>query len=86
MLLPVDANTCSAPGYAYHYRGDTETFDSTQAPTGWSTGNAANGAGWVFDDPGNQGNTTGGTGNFAMVDSDHDGFATTEDATLVSPP
>ncbi len=85
VLLPVDANTCSAPGYAYHYAGGTQTFDSTQAPTGWSTGSAANGAGWVFDDPGSQGNTTGGTGNFAMVDSDHDGFATTEDATLVSP-
>ena len=30
-------------------------------------------------------NTTGGSGDFAVVDSDHDGFGSTEDATLTTP-
>jgi hypothetical protein len=35
--------------------------------------------------PGGGDNTTGGSGDFAVVDSDHDGFGSTEDATLTTP-
>jgi hypothetical protein len=85
VTVPVDQNTCSAPGYEFHYAGSTQTFDTGQAPAGWSTGNAGTGGGWVFDNPGGGDNTTGGSGDFAAVDSDHDGFGSTEDATLTTP-
>jgi hypothetical protein len=49
--VPVDQNTCSAPGYVFHYAGTTQTFDTPQPPTGWSTTNAGTGSGWVFDNP-----------------------------------
>jgi N-acetylneuraminic acid mutarotase len=82
----VDQTTCSAPGYAFQYTGSTQTFDTTTAPAGWSvTDNVGNGQTWEFTDAGARGNQTGGTGGFAMVDSDHDGAGNTQDTSLVSP-
>jgi hypothetical protein len=83
--VPVDQNTCAAPGYQFHYHGTTQTFDNAQAPTGWSVASAGTGKGWTFGNPGTRDNTTGGDGNFAIVDSDYDGFGSTEDASLISP-
>lgn len=84
--VPVDQNLCSAPGYQFEYSGTTQTFDNAQAPAGWTTSSSgAGGTGWGFSNAGNVGNTTSGTGNFAIVNSDNDGFGKTQDASLSSP-
>ncbi|WP_307795323.1 Kelch repeat-containing protein [Actinacidiphila acididurans] len=77
----------TAPGYAVHLTGPTETFDSTtSAPQGWSVVNAAGLTnGWAFDDPGNEGNQTGGQGGFAIVDSQLAGVSGHTDSELISP-
>ena len=52
----------------------SETFDATTTPAGWSiTDNAGTGAIWRFNNPGSRTNDTGGTGNFAIADSDSAG-------------
>jgi N-acetylneuraminic acid mutarotase len=80
----VDQTTCSAAGYAYG--GTTQSFDGTTAPTGWTvTDNVGNGQTWLFNDPGLRGNRTGGSGGFAIIDSDHDGLGNHQDSSLVSP-
>lgn len=62
-----------------------EYFASTSVPVGWQVvDEAGTGAVWTFDDPGGRGNRTGGTGNFAMIDSDDYGH-TTVLTSLVSP-
>lgn len=84
--IAVDQTTCGAAGYGYDYAGTTEHFDGTTAPAGWTVDdNAGNGQTWVFDDPGSRGNKTGGTGAFAMIDSDHYGSGNTQNSSLVSP-
>jgi YD repeat-containing protein len=46
-------------------------------PAGWTvTDNARTGATWRFNDMAGRGNLTGGTGNFAIADSDHEGNVT----------
>ncbi|WP_211265574.1 Kelch repeat-containing protein [Actinacidiphila oryziradicis] len=77
----------TAPGYALHLSGDTQTFDSTSsAPQGWSVVNAAGLTnGWQFDDPGSHGNHTGGSGAFASVDSRLAGTTGHTDTQLISP-
>ena len=80
--LTVDAGLCIAPGYS---PGPpipllSEAFDGGVLPPGWSVNNySGNGVGWLiqtdfapcFELPGNP---TGGTGAFALVNSDCDGF------------
>lgn len=87
--LMVDGSTCLAPGYAYHYNGtgtDFEGWTDHNPQGGWTVTDPQNyGYTWEFDDPGSRGNLTGGTGNFAIVDSDHWGPGTQEDTSLVSP-
>jgi hypothetical protein len=47
---------------------------SAGLPAGWTViDNAGTGAKWRFDDPGTRGNLTGGSGGFAIVDSDFAG-------------
>jgi Carboxypeptidase regulatory-like domain len=85
---PVDFASCgSALGYAYRSTPvSSETFDGTTAPPGWATVNAFNRALlWRFDDPGGRGNLTGGTGGFAIVDSDYANQGFFQDTSLVSP-
>ncbi len=54
-------------------------------PAGWSLiDNAGTGGSWRFDDPKPRGNRTGGTGSFAILDSDYAGFRNV-DAILRSP-
>ncbi|WP_422653144.1 carboxypeptidase regulatory-like domain-containing protein [Actinocrinis sp.] len=82
----VDATACTAPGYATHVHGSSQTFDTTSLPAGWTITNAtATVGGWEFDDPGNRGNLTGGTGGFAIVDSDHLGIGNHQDSILTGP-
>ncbi|MEU2614248.1 S8 family serine peptidase [Micromonospora sp. NPDC007271] len=87
VAVPVAANSCtSAPGYRNGSDGVYETFDGTTAPSGWSlVDNQGNGQVWQFNDPGNRGNLTGGTGNHAVLDSDKYGSGNRQDAALVSP-
>lgn len=48
-----------------------EHFDTQSAPQGWTVVGTP---GWRFDNPGDRTNDTGGTGNFAIADSDNAGF------------
>lgn len=57
-----------------------EAFNSTGTPSGWQvitqtgTGYCASDRGWRFNNPGGRPNNTGGSGNFAIADSDWAGF------------
>jgi N-acetylneuraminic acid mutarotase len=83
--VPVDAAACDAPGYQVHFAGTSQPFDAATAPAGWTVDNGTGTAGWQFTDDGSRGNLTGGSGGFAIVDSDHAGSGNTEDTTLTSP-
>lgn len=87
VAVPVNTNTCTtAPGYTFGSDGEYETFDGATVPAGWSVvDNKGNGQVWKFTDDGNRGNLTGGTGNFAVVDSDAYGAGGSQDTSLVSP-
>lgn len=84
--VKVDVVSCTAPGYQVHYHGSQQPFDGTTAPAGWTVTNAdGTTGGWSFNDPGSRGNHTGGTGGFAIVDSDFAGSGATQDTTLTGP-
>ncbi|MHB1356825.1 MAG: carboxypeptidase regulatory-like domain-containing protein, partial [Anaerolineae bacterium] len=62
---------CTAPGR--QLRGISADFEAG-LPSGWTNvNNRVPGALWRFDDPGLRGNQTGGSGKFAIIDSDHAG-------------
>lgn len=83
VAVPVDEATCTANGYAFTYAAD---FDDRARPAGWTVvDHNANGVGWVFADPRNRGNRTGGSGGYAIVDSDFYGAGNRPDTSLVSP-
>jgi N-acetylneuraminic acid mutarotase len=82
--VPVDANSCSALGYKFNYNGNTQTFDGSTVPAGWSVVNSSTSTGgWEFDDPASLHNNTGGSGNFAVAYSDN--YGDNLDTELVSP-
>jgi N-acetylneuraminic acid mutarotase len=81
----VDSQTCSAVGYRFKDTGSTQTFDATTAPPGWKVINANNQPGWAFNNPAGQPNNTGGTGNFAVVNSEFYGINATQKTALRSP-
>jgi N-acetylneuraminic acid mutarotase len=83
--VPVDTAGCNAPGYAVHLVGSTQTFDTTSTPAGWTVTNNTPNGGWEFDDPKPRGNNTGGSGNFAIIDSDFLGSGNLEDTVLTTP-
>lgn len=88
VALLVDLGTCQAPGYTLNIDDflPPETFDGTTVPEGWTvTDDIDSGYTWVFDDPANRGNNTGGEGGFAIVDSDFDGSAANHDTSLITP-
>ncbi|MDR8414284.1 S8 family serine peptidase [Nonomuraea sp. 3-1Str] len=85
------ALACVAPGYQASRAGTPEPFSSGK-PTGWQVTNVDPGfpgfdyqPGWVFDNPGARENRTGGSGRFAIVDSDHSGKGHVQDTYLTSP-
>jgi Carboxypeptidase regulatory-like domain len=89
---PVNLADCTAIGYQPELSGGTEEFTGTGVPAGWSVTNTSlnlpgytDQPGWVFTNPGGRANTSGGTGNFAIVDSDNDGQFHYQDTELVSP-
>jgi len=79
--------SCAAPGYTRDYALPTESFEgSTFPPAGWSvTDPLANGQVWQQNDPEGQQNLTGGSGNFADINSDFYGGGSTQDTSLVTP-
>ncbi|SCE10083.1 Kelch motif-containing protein [Streptomyces sp. DvalAA-14] len=85
--LTADPWVATAPGYAVHLTGSTETFDSATAPPqGWTVTDAdGTKGGWEFDDPAGEGNNTGGDGAFAVVDSTFYGWDQHQDTELTSP-
>ncbi|MFJ8580891.1 S8 family serine peptidase [Micromonospora sp. NPDC093277] len=83
LALAVDPVACTAPGYRHVHGGKVETFDA--APEDWTVKDNSTGGGWRFDDPGNRGNLTGGTGGFAIVDGTYFGSGKTQDSELISP-
>jgi hypothetical protein len=80
-------DTCVAAGYKYNYGTPlfTEQFESGTTPEGWSVTNRTASGGWAFTDPKNRGNLTGGTGKYAIADSDAAGSGTTIDTDLTTP-
>ncbi|WP_434741861.1 S8 family serine peptidase [Micromonospora sp. SH-82] len=87
VAVPVEAG-CTAAGYAASLSAPllSQSFDGTSAPEGWTVRNRTDKGGWVFTDLGRRGNLTGGTGGFAIVDSDQLGAGNTQDTDLVTPP
>lgn len=83
--LEANMGACTAPGY--HFTdGLTANFeDDAFPPVGWTVVNNGGSCVWVGDDPGGRGNLTGGTGKFAIADSDKCGSGKTMNTELVSP-
>ncbi|MEV4759098.1 S8 family serine peptidase [Micromonospora sp. NPDC049559] len=86
LTVPVDA-ACTVAGYSATLGEPVlgQSFDGTSAPAGWSVANRTDGGGWTFTDEGERGNLTGGSGGFAIIDSDHFGNGKTQDSDLVAP-
>ena len=89
--LEADLVSCSAPGYAYPAGTLFEDFSAGALPAGWSTATPNGGGNWRFpatsagDGCANSGNNnTGGSGGFAILDSDCDGLVQ-DDAYLNTP-
>ncbi len=60
-------------------------FNAAALPSGWTVSNVpANSPGWRFDNPGSRTNFTGGSGAFAIADSDFAG-QTNIDTSLLTP-
>lgn len=82
--LHVDVEAhCPALGYDPAYAGRFETFDDNQMPDGWTVETSI-GDGWLFDNLEERANNTGGSGGYAMVNS-NDGKRV-EASVLTSPP
>lgn len=87
--MKIDPSTCVATGYGWAYDGtgtDFEGWSGKNPQAGWTITDAkGNGQTWAFEDPGGAGNKTGGSGNFAIVDSDYYKTGAGQDTSLVSP-
>ena len=84
--LPVDSSTCTAAGYRFNTAGVTEDFNSGTQPAGWSVvDHIGTGQVWTFNNPGGRTNLTGGSGGFAVMDSDEWGSGGRQDTSLVTP-
>lgn len=81
--LKVDPMAGSAPGYTSNVSGGKQTFDGETVPAGWTV-QATEGDGWAFNNPQKSANDTGGTGNFATINTSLDDPKST-DATMTAP-
>jgi hypothetical protein len=79
-----DTAACTAPGYTQAILLN-ETFDSGSTPAGWTVVNNGSDCDWRFDNPGGRTNQTGGTGGFAIADSDYCGSGGFMDTELRTP-
>lgn len=88
--LLVDAVSCNAIGYSYPAGTLFEPFESGAIPAGWSQDNFSGNGTWRFpptaagDGSRSGSNKTGGSGGFAILDSDFDGLVQ-DDAALNTP-
>ncbi len=74
VALSADTVACTAPGYVANRIGTVESFTAGALPAGWAVDDIARtDVVWRFDDPKPRGNLTGGTGPFAIIDSDYAG-------------
>ena len=86
------AALCNAPGYGSGTYGPpvlAESFDGGVIPAGWTVENASGGVAWEVYTGGDpcgafDGNRTGGSGPYAIVNSDC-GFSS-DDTSLITPP
>jgi hypothetical protein len=75
---------CGASGYTID-NGIYQPFNEEIQPEGWQVvDDAGTGVVWRFDDPAGRSNLTGGTGPFAITDSDYYGYREV-DTSLISP-
>jgi carboxypeptidase T len=81
--LSADLISCTAADYSW--AGIQQSFDTTIIPTGWVTVTNVGVAGWSFNNPKSRTNLTGGTGNFAIADSDAAGTGVSMDTELRTP-
>ncbi|MEV0213817.1 S8 family serine peptidase [Micromonospora sp. NPDC050695] len=86
IAVPVEP-ACTAAGYSGSFATPllNEGFDAAGTPAGWTVRDRTGDGGWTFTDPGERGNLTGGSGTFAIVDSDRLGSDSTQDTNLISP-
>ncbi|MBM0231770.1 S8 family serine peptidase [Micromonospora sp. STR1_7] len=86
VAVPVEP-ACTAAGYTGSFAAPllSEGFDGAGTPPGWTVRNRTEDGGWSFTDLGERGNLTGGSGTFAIVDSDRLGSGKTQDTDLVTP-
>jgi subtilisin family serine protease len=86
IAVPVETS-CTAAGYTGSFGTPLldEKFDGGATPDGWSVRNRTEDGGWTFTDVGERGNLTGGSGAFAIADSDRLGSGRTQDTDLVTP-
>ncbi|HEU5437798.1 MAG TPA: carboxypeptidase regulatory-like domain-containing protein [Ktedonobacterales bacterium] len=87
VAIPVE-QTCTAPGYHFAYGTPVlnEPFDGSTMPAGWTVVDSqGEGHAWQIGDPENRGNLTGGSGNFADINSDFYGPGNHQDTSLISP-
>ncbi len=85
-----DTSACDAPGYSWNYDGGTGTdftgWTGTTPRGGWKNiDTEGNGEVWAFNDPGNEGNLTGGSGAFAEMDAVMYGHYNVQNTSLESP-
>ncbi len=89
--LEIDAVECTAPGYSYPVGSLFETFSTDKVPPGWEVVNVSGSAHWkvtALGDPCGSfpGNNTGGSGPYALVNSQcFSDLETTDDTSLVTP-
>ncbi|RPI22538.1 MAG: carboxypeptidase regulatory-like domain-containing protein, partial [Actinobacteria bacterium] len=88
--LLVDAGVCNAPGYTLNVEGLNEGFEGGGLPAGWEITNETGNDTWYINigpdpDCGDfAGNLTGGTGYYAVVNSDCAGFASLDTSLVTS--
>jgi N-acetylneuraminic acid mutarotase len=85
VAIPV-LSTCTAPGYKLDTALQEGFEGSTFPPAGWNVvDNKGNGEVWQLNDPEGRPNETGGSGNFADINSDFYGPSNSQDTELVTP-
>src|SRR5262245_26815958 len=86
VALPVEP-VCVAPGYQLNQHPVyTQPFSGATMPPDWTVVDVPGlGQKWQINDPEGRPNETGGTGNFADINSDFYGSSSTQNTSLISP-
>jgi len=85
VAMPVTPD-CTAPGYSKSFALSEDFNSSVFPPPGWTVvDNIGQGHVWQLNDPEGRANDTGGSGNFADINSDFYGPGDTQNTELVTP-